>query len=311
MTKNSLHILIFALALLMSSCSLFKGVNNVFTGDQGKESAQVQEETVLADATSEESPSATVPTYAPAPKPEKKQPAASNMSSTASFLEGEWIIVHAGKYKIAVDEEMPYINFDFKNNRFYASNGCNILNGDFKLVNNKEIAFSSVLSTSMACPDVPFQGSIADVLKDGSKVQLKAETKGQESYLELYKAGSKVMTLRRTNMDKLNGKWLVAMIGEEKIENESVNVFFDIPELLVHGNTGCNYFNGVILVDPAIANSISFAQMGVTMRLCENSDIERAMLVALEEVASYHVKSNNVIQLKDSDGKTLMTLKRE
>lgn len=236
----------------------------------------------------------------------KKQP----RPVSNSLLNGEWIIIQAGEYSIQQDEGMPYIIFSDKEGRFYASNGCNTLNGDFKFKSNKYITFDHVLSTMMLCSDIGYESEISSVLRDGNTVNAKIEKVDNESYMTLYNSSNKfVMRLRRHNLEVINGQWAVSEIEGEEVDGDEVNVFFDIPELSIHGNTGCNYFNGVVVIDPNVPSGISFAQMGVTQKACPNQEIERLMLVGLEETYSYVLKGNN-LYLKDADGKTRIKLLR-
>lgn len=224
---------------------------------------------------------------------------------------GEWVIVEAGRDKIKQDEDMPYLNFEVKTGRFFASNGCNVLNGSFKISAEEEIVFSDVLSTSMACPEIKYERFISEALRDGETRHFEMQEKGSELYMNLTdNSGKQLILLRRHNMETLNGKWTVEEIGDMKIENPEVNVFLNINDLAIHGNTGCNFFNGLILIDPETANSISFSQMGVTMKMCPNSNVEMAMMVALEEVTNYKLNSYNALSLIDSNGKTLLKLVR-
>lgn len=237
----------------------------------------------------------------------------SDNDSVHSPLDGRWTIIEAGGKKIIQDEEMPYLIFSDEEDRFYASNGCNIINGDYVYkAEDNTVEFDNVLATMALCPDVKYQQDISVVLNNGVSVKTEIEHKGLESYLYLKsKASDLLLTLRRNNMDVLSGQWLVKKIESDLINNEGMNVFIDIPLLSIHGNTGCNYFNGKIDVDPFNASAISFTQMGVTMRLCENEDLERKMLVALEQVASYRLKNQNSLELLNDDGKCLMELARD
>ncbi len=226
-------------------------------------------------------------------------------------LDGEWSIVRVSKTDVREDpENMPYIYFEIKNGRFYASNGCSILNGSFTDAGDNSIKFSEVLSTMNDCPDAAYRQDINRVLTDGVKVSLYYYTHGYESFLDLISTGNtKLMTLRRHNLEAINGKWLVSKIGDIDVNDPEVNLFFDMPERKVHGNTGCNYFNGNILVDPSVDSSLTFENMGVTMRMCENQETEMAMLVALEEACTYRKQGNELV-LYSSSGKAVMRLSR-
>lgn len=238
------------------------------------------------------------------------QPAA-NTSVLAKKIDGEWVIIEAGKYKISQDEDMPYLNFESTKGNFYSSNGCNILNGKFEVRGENVIAFSNVLSTMMACPHIKYEAAINSVIMDGSSVMAFFENKGSESYLTFKSSsGTKLMVLRRNNMEKLNGQWVAEEIGDVNVKEANMDIFIDVAELTVHGNTGCNFFNGDIIIDPAKENSIQFQSMAVTMRLCPNSDYERIFLIALEETDSYELDGSSTLWFNDSKGHKVMKLTR-
>ena len=222
-------------------------------------------------------------------------------------LAGEWTIVGVGKTSITDREEMPYITFD--NGKIYASNGCNVLNGGYAL-NNGRLSFSKMASTMRYCPDVPFEHDINVVIADGTSYPVRIERVGHESYLYLLDgAGRKLMTTRRHNMGFLNGQWLVTSIDGNPVDDEECNIFFDIAEGKVHGNTGCNYFNGDIYINSDRSNALELSNMGVTRMACPKTAQETAMLVALEQTASAIQGSDRQVMLLDKNGKKLITLK--
>lgn len=245
--------------------------------------------------------------------PEASKPAkVRHRSRLYGRLSGEWTIIKAGKTDIPYEDEMPYLIFNEKQWVFYASNGCNVLNGNFVYEGDNSIKFGTVLSTMRFCPDVTYESEINSVLKDGNIVEAKLEQHGRETYLLLLNDRSQtVMKLRRHNLDFLNGQWDVSRIGDDQIDKEEgVNIFFDVPECKVHGNTGCNFFNGIIEVDPYRTSSISLKNMGVTRRACPDLDTETKFLVALEQVAQVKNSGNDTVYLLDKQGKTIITLHR-
>lgn len=223
-------------------------------------------------------------------------------------IAGEWTIVAVGKTAISDREEMPYINFD--NGRLYASNGCNVLNGSYNLADGR-LSFSHMASTMRYCPDVPFEHDINVVIADGTGYNVKTENLGHESYLYLMgENGRKLLTARRHNMGFLNGQWLVTGINGRPIDDEECNIFFDVAEGKVHGNTGCNYFNGDLYTSPNEAFSLSFGQMGVTRMACPDNNMETAMLLALEQTTNARPGRNGSAVLYDRNGNTLIVLER-
>ncbi len=81
---------------------------------------------------------------------------------------GQWNIAAVGDHKIEVEEDIPYVNFQPSTGRFYASDGCNVLNGDYVMRSDGVMTFSNVLSTMKYCHDVEFAPLISAALADGA-----------------------------------------------------------------------------------------------------------------------------------------------
>ena len=259
---------------------------------------------VVKNKTNTPAPKSTTSTVQTVNTPQPGQP-----SALAKELLGEWQIIQAGDYKIAVDEDQPYANFS-ADGRLYASNGCNVINGDYK-VNGKMVSFSQVLTTMRACPDTPYETAINRVLCDGVTMHAQVTEMGNESYLYFNDSrGKALMTLVRHNMHYLDGQWMVTAINGHAVSDDEANVFIDLASRKIHGNTGCNFFNGSIIIDPGVANSINFNGMGVTRMACPKGDQERNMLVALEETVKALPIDKNTVGLINENGQQVLTLTR-
>ena len=286
---------------MMSSCSLYNALFGKSTVD---EPAKITAPTAKIDKKKDK-------------KKDKKQEQADDkskpgrMPSTDQLLGAQWNIVGVNELVINAEDDTPYINFG-KDGRFYASDGCNVLNGDYVLRSDGKITFSAVLSTMKFCPDVEFAPAVGQLLSDDKSYNVDCQKIGQETYLYLKdKKGRTVATLRRHNMEFLNGNWRVTNVEGKNIDDSEMTVFLDIPELKIHGNTGCNFFNGDIYIDPSRSNSIDFSNMALTRMACPKADRERAMMVALEEARSAIAgNDDNTVMLIDGKGKQLMKLER-
>jgi len=234
------------------------------------------------------------------------------MPTTDQLTGGRWTIVSVGDMQINAEDEQPYIHFD-NNGRFYASDGCNVVNGDYTVRSNGEMAFANVLSTMKYCPDVEYAPAIGALLTDGNHPKIDCKTIGQDTYLYFNDGnGKNVATYRRHNMEFLNGNWAIVSAEGKKINDEEANIFIDVAELKVHGNTGCNYFNGELYIDPSRSNAVDFSNMGLTRMACYKGDQERRMMVALEEATSAIAgKKDDTVLLLNADGKEVMILKRK
>lgn len=296
MTKSVNIILAAVMLALLASCGVNKKVVR----------ADDYDEETIVDLMNEESPE-----LKSQPSSRKPTDSAMRRPVRSTPVSGEWTIIRAGDKDIHLDEGMPYLIFSDEGDRFYACNGCNYLNGDYTYdASNGEITFANVVSTMAECPHIDFETAISVVLNEGVSVRSKIKEEGRETYMTLSSnSGDKLMTLRRHNLEMVNGQWDVISIGGENIDSNELNIFLDVPELKIHGNTGCNFFNGSIEIDPEQPSAIAFTQMGVTMRMCENSGLERRMLVALEETTAYSL-SGDTLELKNASGKTVLKLER-
>jgi len=255
-------------------------------------------------------------------KTETKQPTAphrhtesigSNKSDdTAAAMDGEWQIIKVGKTDVPITDDMPYIHFDTSDSRFYASDGCNIINGDFT-VSTGTVTFDHVMSTLRMCPEVESQQAISGAISGDKPLSVSFESTNSDDVTLMQlktQQGKNLLTLRRSDMTFLNGMWQIIKIGDKQYNNPEMNIFFDIPALKVHGNTGCNYFNGSIYTDPKAAASLNFGHMGVTRMACPDQGVETSMLVALEQVCSARLSTNGEALLNDAGGTTLLVLRR-
>lgn len=224
-------------------------------------------------------------------------------------LDGEWIISQVGDTKIEREENYPYIHFVSADGTFYASNGCNILNGSYMCLSNETITFANVLATMKYCADTPFDTMINAVFADGKYWTFVFDVRDHEPYLYLKNAkGENEMILHKPGLDFMNGDWRVEKIGDEKFEDSDMTIFFDVEARKVHGNTGCNSFNGEIYVDPQNKQCFSLSNMAVTMRMCPNIDQQSKFLVALEKTVKAKYVKKGEIELRDDEGKATVKL---
>lgn len=237
--------------------------------------------------------------------------AAGRMPSDDELYGGEWLISGVKGKSVQAEEDAPYMVFD-REGRFYAGDGCNILNGDYVLRSDGKIMFNAVLSTMKMCADNKYGELIAGVLADGMVYSVDCRTIGQDTYLDLKNdKGVAEFTLRRHNMEFLNGNWRITSAEGKNIDDEEANLFIDIAQLKVHGNTGCNYFNGELYIDPSRSNAIDFSNMGTTRMACPKEDQERRILVGLERaVTAVAGKHADTVILLDAKGHQTIALKK-
>lgn len=297
--------------MLLTSCSVFKNETTVVSaGSQTTQTTQTKSTNKTSASkkntkkTKKSSSKPLMPQVAAGQ--EEKQHYAVEISDKT--LNGEWTVAEVNGAKVTGEENRPYINFSVAEKRFYGSNGCNILNGDF-IVNGNNLTFENVIATQKACYEAPFEYEINYTI--GQVKSYMVDRIGNEYYLSLFDDNKvQTMVLRKHNMDYLNGAWQVMTIDNESCDGEGVQMVIDIPELKLHGNTGCNIVNGQLLIDPDKENSIQFHQLISTLKACPNQSVETSFLVALEKVESAKKGEGDTVLMYDKNGIVVLVLKR-
>lgn len=222
-------------------------------------------------------------------------------------LYGEWNILTINNKKVST-RERAYIHLDFKNHRLYGNNGCNVINGDFTANANK-ISFSNIITTMMACHNATSERSVMKALDDATSFKLLEKNKITFLHI-LNSRGNTIMTLRRQNLDFLNGAWTVKEIEGTPTADKEVRLVIDIEQLRIHGSTGCNIVNGTLYIDTEKDGAIQFQQLISTRKMCANMKTETALLVALEETYFCKKGVNNEIKLINDKGEVMAILSR-
>lgn len=83
-------------------------------------------------------------------------------------LEGRWEITQVkGESLEGKTENMPFLEFNVKENKVHGNAGCNIVNGSFTREEGKDasLKFSRMMSTMMACPDLDVERRVLESLE--------------------------------------------------------------------------------------------------------------------------------------------------
>lgn len=235
------------------------------------------------------------------------EPATADEGDLASQLYGEWNFVTVGGRDISTSER-AFINFDFEQNRLYGCSGCNIINADFE-ASTTGLSFHNIITTMMECDNATSERTVMKALEQTASYKL--YRKDGSAYLCLLNSsGNALTTLRRQNLDFLNGAWTVKEINGTPTLNGDVRLVIDIDQLKIHGNTGCNIVNGVIYIDTDKEHAIQFQQLISTMKSCPDMSLETELLVALEETSYCKEVSETDVQLINRNGEVMVVLTR-
>lgn len=230
----------------------------------------------------------------------------------AQALAGHWYIASVDHITLtgyaADDDEWPFIEFVPAEGRFYGSNGCNVINGNFTVTVGQNLQLSDLAVTMRYCPDDTLGYRISSAL-DATRSFSLTNSENGDRILALHGANHRtVMTLKKSDISFLNGPWQVTAIGTTAVTDPEVRLVFDVPEGRLHGSTGCNLLNGELSRNPQLTNSVQFGNLATTRRMCPDLSTESALLIALEEVASARQDSPTAVTLHDASGHALITL---
>ena len=131
-------------------------------------------------------------------------------------------------------------------------------------------------------------------------------------FMALCMEGFFACTEVKTDAKLLEGKWNVIEVKGKKLAKEVLpNMAFDMKDLKVHGNAGCNIFNSTLMLDESDPSSIIINLGAATMMSCPDMETEQAVLQAMGEVKQ--VKSGETeseMLLVDAEGNVVMVLSK-
>lgn len=228
----------------------------------------------------------------------------------SGVLRGDWSI-ESVLHKTAVGEKAPFLKFVPEQKRIYGNNGCNVINATYTInPADSTLRFGNIASTMILCHKEGITDTEINVALDAVRYYV-VEMRGNDYWVQLLGADHRpVMELMHQNFQFLNGTWNIAAVGSTKVDNPDMKIVIDVDEGKIHGNTGCNIFNGILETDMETPNSISFSEIGVTKMACPDAKGEMELMVALEEASSARAISSKEVILYDSQKKAVMRLVR-
>lgn len=158
------------------------------------------------------------------------------------------------------------------------------------------------------CADAQFEYLINLAVSDVRSYTARQE--GPVTFLDLKGAeGNTVLVLRRHNMDFLNGAWKVETLNGKALTGEDdATMTINIPDLKIHGTTGCNIFNGSLFIDPDKINSMQFMDIATTRMMCPPDSRETEFLLGLESVETAKSLDGNTIAMYDTEGNEIFKM---
>lgn len=229
--------------------------------------------------------------------------------SATPDLAGEWFIKSLMGVDTRNSDNAPSLNIDCSTNHFYATDGCNYFTGSIKAGADGSLSFSDVISTLRHCPELDWNGILNEILNKSLNYTL-SHANGQSTLVLVDSRGVEVMKAVRHNDTDLNGLWEVMELNRRAVSKERPTIVIDLPERCIHGNTGCNIFSGEIYQAASPSMSVQFLGMEVTKHPCDQTDVERELMIALELTEQARIISSGEALLLDAQGNELIHLKR-
>lgn len=241
------------------------------------------------------------------------QPVSAVYSSTdisKGIVKGDWAIETVNG-EPTVGQKAPFLKFVPAEGKVYGNNGCNVINADYKYnPEDSTIQFSYLASTMMLCNKEGLTDIAINRALDETRYY-SWEWNDDNYYLTFYNEDHEaVMGLMHQNFQFLNGTWSVKEISGESVDVPKMKLVIDVEEGKVHGNTGCNVFNGSLEINMESANSISFQAIGKTLMMCPDENYEIQLMVALEEAMRAKPLKGGRVEFLNDEGKSVLLLER-
>ena len=233
------------------------------------------------------------------------QAAAEPKEADPQKLYGEWTLRRIrGKRYDGVNR--AHINLDFKNGKMYGNTGYNVVNADFTC-NDSQIRFTNIITSVMDAGSS--ERNILKALEETTNYVL--QTRNNVEYITFKDShGRNLLSLKRQNLDFLNGAWTVKALPDVDVTGNSVCLVIDIDQRALHGDSGCNIINGDITIDTEKDWAIQFDNLMSTRKACPDMAVETALLVALEDAVAVQKVSDKEMKLIDKRDSTVVTLQR-
>lgn len=235
---------------------------------------------------------------------------ASKKSVEPTAFQGEWNIVEMNGEDLTFDEVLPYVSFNVAESRFSGNAGCNMLNGQFELnAKDGKLSFGPVAATRMYCPDMELETSLIDALESVSGFEASLTENNVDSIMLKGEDGHKLLKLMKRC--ELDGHWNITALNDSAVVTGEKIPFMDFRSNSgrVFGCFGCNSYNSSVEIDEA-AGKIKFGNGAMTMMMCPDIDVERAISVAVSQVTSYKIDKDGCLILSDDKGKAVLKLER-
>jgi heat shock protein HslJ len=115
-------------------------------------------------------------------------------------------------------------------------------------------------------------------------------------------------TQKTAQVNDLEGTWQIVKLNGKKLPSGMETkpyIIFNTKEGRIHGNAGCNIFNGKYQTRRGSSSNISFPNTITTMMSCPDLETEQQIMEAINSVASFEKSGKGYIFLNKNGEKVL------
>lgn len=217
-----------------------------------------------------------------------------DLKSIPEIINGDWFITRAGNMDLASEgSNMPTMGFAAIAGKagnvvnYYAYDGCNYNSGSYTFGTDGSVRrMGEPISTMKFCGDSPYEMAVITGINSVTHYSVTHEADSYELYFK-NQTGDTLLTLRKSNIDFINGAWTASLIGGESVpESADIKLVIDVACKTIHGIAGCNTINGKINIDNNSGNAIGFSDIISTRMTCPDIDTESTLLTALATIVA-------------------------
>ncbi|WP_107038451.1 META domain-containing protein [Brumimicrobium mesophilum] len=223
-------------------------------------------------------------------------------------LKGNWVLTSINEGVINKMVVLPTLMFDLEGMKISGNGGCNLYSAQIGELTTQKIEIKQGLGTLKACNNKNIESEYHKALSKVEKYEI------SDNKLEFYdQDGNTVLTYLKVEVSKassdLSGVWNIMKINDNALleVKSKPSITFDLDKMTVSGKDGCNNFNAQI---ETLSNAdLEIGQVASTKMMCPDMETSNQFLLALDQVVSYKIQSNQLVML-DKDGKKLVLFER-
>lgn len=219
-------------------------------------------------------------------------------------LNGNWILATMNGGNLNRMIVLPTLNIDLKTMGISGNGGCNDYFGGIETVSTNKITLTEVGSTRKHCENENIEHDYFRALSKVKGFEIKKEIL---SFLD--ENGAVVLSYLKVESNEvdseLSGEWTNTQINKVDVSDndKAPRLSFDLDEMKISGNDGCNGFFGQL--NQVTSDRLLFSEIGTNLMMCDDMEIPDLFSKALLKVSRYKIQEGKLF-LYDVDDNLLL-----